>query len=195
MICEAWRFDRQPCRTLEGMAARTNRQMLELLGGDPEFHEPNAEPVPASLVDGLSEGFKEVDGCVVLRSFQATSIWSEARPRVNNVDDETGFECGSSKVHLEDFVDASVPLSELARIGCAYAMYLRRALLGSQVSGDFRIIVDAQKPDAELRVGNACSVRFHKIRPGQTWLADDLESYKENALWIFEFEKPTPQSR
>jgi hypothetical protein len=83
------------------------------------------------------------------------------------------------------------PFQKLARIGCAYAMYLRRALLGSHVSGNFRIIVDAQKPAAELPVGDACSVRFHKIRPGQTWLADDLESYKENALWVFEFEKPT----
>ena len=47
------------------MAVRTNRQMRELLGGDPEFHEPNTEPVPESLIDELKEGFKEVDGRVV----------------------------------------------------------------------------------------------------------------------------------
>jgi hypothetical protein len=75
-------------------AARTNRQMLELLGGDPEFHEPNTEPVPELLVNKLSEGFKEIDGCVVPLSFEATSIWSGSRPRVNNVDDETGLEYG-----------------------------------------------------------------------------------------------------
>src|SRR5215467_4453053 len=109
------------------MAVRTNNAMLELLGGDPEFHEPNAEAVPESLVDELKECFKEVDGCVVPHSFQATSIWSNTRPRANNVDDETGFECGLSKVHLDAFVDKDVPLSELARIACAYAMYLRQA--------------------------------------------------------------------
>lgn len=165
------------------MAALTNRYMQELLGGDPEFFEPNAEPVPESLVGKLAEGFKEVDGCVVPRSFQATSIWSETRPRTDNVDDETGFECALSKVYLEDFVDKTVSLSELARIGCGYAMYLRKMLLESQVSGTFRIIVDAQRPDATPGVGNACSVRFHKVRPGQAWLTDDLELYKEN--WGF----------
>ena len=166
--------------------------MLELLGGDPEFHEPNTEPVPESLVDELKEGFKEVDWCVVPLSFQATCVWSKTRPRVDNVDDETGFECSLSKVHVDAFMGEGVPLSELAKIGCAYAMYIRQALLRSQVSGDFRIIVDAQLPDSELRVGNVRCVRFHKIRPGQTWLADDLESYKMNALWVLDFKKPKP---
>jgi hypothetical protein len=174
---------------LNSMGVRTNTQMLELLGGEPEFHEPNIEPVPELLVAELRDGFKEVDGCIVPRSFPASSIWSETRPRTDNIDDEMGFECSLSKVRLNDFVDSSVSLSELARIGCAYGMYSRRALLGSPVSGQVRIIVDAQKPDAELQVGNVCSVRFHRIRPGQTWLVDDLESYKENALWVFEFSK------
>jgi len=171
------------------MAGRTNKQMLELLGGDPEFYEPNSEPVSESLVGKLREGFKEVEGCVVPQSFQERSIWSETRPRVNNVDDETSFECSLSKIHLEDFVARDVPLSELARLGCAYAMYLRRALLDSPVSGNFRIIVDAQIPHAALQGGNVCSVRFHRIRPDQAWLATDLESYKENALLVFDFEK------
>lgn len=168
---------------------RTNLQMLELLGGDPEYHENNIEPVPELLVAELRDGFKEVDGCVVPRSFHASSIWSETRPRTNNIDDESGFECSLSKVHLDNFVDPGISLSELARIGCAYAMYLRQALLGSPLFGQFRIIVDAQEPDTELQVGNVCSVRFHRIRPAQTWLVDDLETYKENALWVFEFEK------
>lgn len=171
------------------MRVRTNWQMLELLGGDPEFHEPNIEPVPELLVADLRDGFKEVEGCVVPYSFQDSSIWSETRPRTDNINDETGFECSLSKIHLDDVVDSSISLAELARIGCAYAMYLRRALLVSPVSGQFRIIVDVQRSDAELQVGNVCVVRFHKIRPGQAWLVDDLESYKENALWVFDFEK------
>ncbi len=134
---------------LEDMAARINSYMLKLLGGDPEFHEPNSEPVPEPLVGKLMEGFKEVEGCVVQSSFPATSIWSETRIRTNNVDDETAFECTVSETHLEDFVDAGVPLSELARIACAYAMYLREALRDSPLSGTFRIIVDAQLPDAD----------------------------------------------
>jgi len=172
------------------MGVRTNRQILDLLGGDPEFHEPSVELVPELLVAEMRDGFREVDGCVVPYSFQDSSIWSDARPRTNNLDDETGFECSLSKVHLEDFVDSSISLAELARIGCAYAMHLRQALLDSPVSGQFRIIVAVQGPDAELRIGNVCSVRFHRIRQGQSWLDDDIESYKEDALLVFEFEKP-----
>jgi hypothetical protein len=171
------------------VAARTNSYMLKLLGGDPDFHEPNSAPVPEPLVGKLMEGFTEVEGCVVPSSFPATSIWSETRIRTNNVDDETAFECTVSKTYLEDFVDAGVPLSELARIACAYAMYVRKALLDSPVSGTFRIIVDAQLPDPELEVGNVCSVRFHKVRADQAWLADDLETYTESALWVLDFEK------
>jgi hypothetical protein len=33
--------------------------MLDLLGGDPEFLEPNFLPVPRILVSRLSEGFVE----------------------------------------------------------------------------------------------------------------------------------------
>jgi hypothetical protein len=171
------------------MAARTNSYMLDLLGADPEFHESNSAPVPESLINKVSEGFKEVDGCVVPSSFPSISIWSESRKRTDNVDDETGFECSLNKVYLEDFADAGISLPELARIGCAFAEHLRKALIGSPVSGTFRIIVDAQLPGAELEVGNVCSVRFHKIRPDQSWLADDLETYKENAIWVFDFEK------
>ena len=172
------------------MGVRTNREMLELLGGDPDFHEPNLEPVPESLIDKVRDGFKEVDGCVVPRSFRASSIWAGTHQKENGIDDETGFECSLSEVHIEDFVDSSISASELARIGCAYAMYLRRALVGSSVSGQFRIIVDVQQADTELDVGKVCVVRFHRIRPGQPWLVDDLESYKENALWVFDFDKP-----
>jgi hypothetical protein len=171
------------------MAARTNRKMLDLLGRDPEFFEPNSEPVPDSLIVGLSEGFKEVDGCVVPSSLRAPSIWSEIRPITNNIDDETSFECALSKVNLESFVEVDMPLAELARIGVAYAAYLRKALLDSPVSGNFRIIVDAQLPEAGLQVGSVCSARFHRIRPDQAWLTDDLESYKENAIFVFDFEK------
>jgi hypothetical protein len=170
------------------MAARVNKSMLELLGGDPEFHEPNAEPVPDSLIRDLMEGFKEVDGCVVSCSYREQFAWSETQQKANNLDDETSLECSLSKVHLDAFVDAAIPLSELARIGCAYAMYLRKALLSSPVSGTFRVIVAAQLPDPELEVGNVCTVRFHKVRSGQAWLVDDIESYKTEALWVLDFD-------
>jgi hypothetical protein len=171
------------------MIVRTNRAMLELLGGDPEFFEPNFLPVPDVLVSQLTNGFKEVDGCVVPSSFESEQIWSDRRPRKDNHDDETGFECLLSKVYLEDFLSTDVPLSELCRVGLAYGFYLRTAISESQVFGQFRFIVDAQLPGADgSPATNACSVRFHRLRPNQNWLCDDLESYKENALLVMDWE-------
>ena len=181
---------------LEGMIVRTNSLMTTLLGGNSEFGGPGSGPVPEALLAQLKEGFKEVDGCVVPGSYEAASVLSERRPKTDNIDDETGFECRLSKVHLGDFAKKGIPLEELARMGGAYAMHLRNAIVDSQVSGSFRIIVDAQVTDAETGAGNTCSVRFHKVRASQIWLDEDLESNRENALWVFEFsgEKSPPRS-
>jgi hypothetical protein len=34
--------------------------------------------------------------------------------------------------------------------------------------------------------GESCAVRFHKIRAGQRWLADDLEGYVDEAVLVVE---------
>ncbi len=170
------------------MMTRTNSTMLELLGGDPEFFEPNALSVPDRLIENLRMGFKDVDGCVVPSSFDAQQIWGERRPKTVNADDETAYECSWSEVHVEDFLDPSVPLAEIARIGLGYAMYLRRALLDSYLCGTFRIIVDVQLADAEIDVGSVCTVRFHRLRSDQAWLDDNIDNYHQNALLILDWE-------
>ena len=167
------------------MNVRANRSMKELLGEDADRPECIGVPCPAGLAAGLQSGFKEVDGCVVPGSFESDSIWSTARPPVRNQDDETGFECSLSKIHIEDFVAEDLPLSEVTRVGIAYALRLRDALLRSVLTGTFRIIVDAQLPSQDLDVhGSVCTVRFHKVRPGQFWLDDDLDAYKLNAVLV-----------
>jgi hypothetical protein len=176
---------------LKRMNVRANRSMKGLLGVDAGRPECIRVPCPAGLAADLQSGFKEVDGCVVPGSFESDSIWSTARPRVNNRDDETGFECSLSKIHVEDFVADDLPLSDLARLGIAYALRLRDALLRSVLSGTFRIIVDAQLPNPDLDVHDSvCTVRFHKARPGQVWLDDDLDVYKLNAVLVIELQVP-----
>jgi hypothetical protein len=49
-------------------------------------------PPPSALFASLRDGFKEVEGCVVPREFEGGTIWSARRLRVDNQDDETGFE-------------------------------------------------------------------------------------------------------
>jgi hypothetical protein len=93
-----------------------------------------ASPIPESLQKQLESGFKEVDGCVVPISVLPSLIWSESRPRADNIDDETGFECLVSKVHLDGMVPKGTNLTELARLGLDFAFLLCEALLDSRLS-------------------------------------------------------------
>lgn len=162
------------------MTVRTNRAMLDFLGGDPEFLEPNSVAVPEQLVRELSSGFKEVHGCIVPTGF-------EGDVAAESTLDETGFECLLSKTYLQDSFSYNVSLSELCRIGLAYGFYVLHAISASQVHGEFRFIVDAQLPSPDAPRANACSVRFHKLRPDQPWLSEDLESYKQNAILVMDW--------
>jgi hypothetical protein len=171
------------------MEVRANSSMRALLGADAVAPERVSSPCPSTLMSELRDGFKELDGCVVPENFEGGSVWSAARPRLNNQDDETGFECSLSKVHIEDFAGKDLPLADLTRFGIAYALRLRDALLRLSVSGLLRIVVDSQLPSSECDVKSSiCIVRFHKLRAGQAWLADDLEGYKLNAVLVIEFE-------
>jgi len=165
--------------------------MLELLGGDPEYYEPSILPLPESLRLQTEQGFKEVDGCVVPRSFEPFAIWTKDRPHVVNQDDETGLECLINKVHLDGLVPSETGISELARLGLDYAFHLKRALQKERPAGEFAIIVSAREPDQELNIGATCCVRFHRIRAGQVWLDKNLEHYKEEAIALCEFNPST----
>jgi hypothetical protein len=43
----------------------------------------------------------------------------------------------------------------------------------------FRVIVALPEDDD-------CTVRFHQIRPGENWSAEDLEGYKSEAILVFD---------
>ncbi|MGO9339235.1 MAG: hypothetical protein ACLPY1_17200 [Terracidiphilus sp.] len=160
--------------------------MLELLGGDPEFFEPSCISMPATLEALAIGGVKEVDGCVVPKSFKGDRIWDLTRPNVANIDDETGFECDSSEINVESFLTDAIELHELARLGLEVDFLLSTRLASAKISGPFRVIVNARPEDLELKVGNACTVRFHRLRDGQVWLKDDLEGYPEEAIAVFD---------
>jgi hypothetical protein len=168
------------------MVVRANAAMLELLGGDPEFYEPSCLSIPAALDALATGGFKEVDGCVVPASFDRDQIWSSTRPKIVNIDDETGFECDLSEINVENFPLPSVEFHELARLGCDFGFLLATELTATKIPGPFRIIVSARPEDPESKVGNTCTVRFHRLRDGQAWLEDDLEGYREDAIAVFD---------
>ena len=162
-----------------GVNVRVNQSMLELLGGDPAFFEMPADELPPALLQRAATPLTEVNGCIV----------PALTPSVTWVDDETGTECFWSHFHLKDFLPEATPLEELARVALDYVWPLRKGILAAHLSGSFRMIAAIEKPDPE-QTKPSCAIRFHRMRPGQLWLAEDLESYKHEAILVCDFTVP-----
>jgi len=97
------------------------------------------------------------------------SGWAEAKDiSPSKFPDRTGFECFVNHVHLPLVGEAQL-VSTLH-----YVFQLRRALRGFGTGRNFRVIFSASDWDS--------AVRFHELRPSESWLADDLESYLEEAI-------------
>ena len=116
----------------------------------------------------------EAGGCFLLGAFAR-------RPHLSPADfpDETGLECSANKLRMEAMLDArlvsSCPLL-LLTAGLLTARALSREL--SHHLARFNVILSYD--------GDCCAVRFHKIRAGQRWLADDLDGYVDEAVLVVE---------
>lgn len=158
------------------MKVRTNQMMNKLLGPEAIHPDRIIVCVPDKMLDEIRNGFEEIDDCVVAKGWFGASIDKAG-------DNEAGVECLLSKVHVDSFVDAMMPLKEMVRIGVAYALKLKDALAESGVVGPFRIII------AGNNQGNTCTVRFHRLRARQAWLASDLDGYSTEAVMAIDFDR------
>jgi hypothetical protein len=158
---------------------RVNQSMLELLGGDPEFFEMPTNELPPTLLEKAGIPLTEVGGCVV----------PALNPSVTWVDDETGTECFWSKFHLEDFLPDTTSLEEAARIALDFVWPLRDGIAASRLSGAFRIIASIELPGL-AQAKPSCTIRFHRLRPQQAWVAENLESYKHEAIMVCDLTVP-----
>ncbi|MDB4971529.1 MAG: hypothetical protein JWN44_7218, partial [Myxococcales bacterium] len=127
--------------------------------------------VPPDLARLVDEGFETMDGCVVFRRLAKRMSTTKS----SDFPDRTGRECFVNHLHVEDYTTAKDAL-ELAATGFAFAKRLEEAL---RSRGEHFIIIVSS--DAE-----SCSVRFHKARDGESWLADDLDGYGDEALLVLE---------
>jgi len=122
----------------------------------------------------------EAGGCFLLGAFAR-------RPHLSPADfpDETGLECSANKLRMEAMLDArlvsSCPLL-LLTAGLLTARALSREL--SHHPARFNVILSYD--------GDCCAVRFHKIRAGQRWLAEDLEGYVDEGVLVFEAGQQAP---
>lgn len=91
----------------------------------------------------------------------------------------SALECCANKVLVERMLDPYLvyvcPLLLLTG-GLFIAEQVSKRLI--DLPGRFNVIVSYD--------GESCAVRFHKIREGESWLCDDLESYVDEGILVVE---------
>lgn len=105
--------------------------------------------------------------------------------------DLSGWECDDSSFHLEDFVPVEVkPLFEhVPQISDADQRVLLRQ--GIAFAGEFVRLVRALEDPVPVRAmvgvgGTSGTFRFHRIRRGESWHAEDLDGYRDDKVVVFD---------
>jgi hypothetical protein len=140
--------------------------------GDLRSRNVAAEPLLPAKWPDLSVA--QVGDVVLLESFCK-------KPSLRPADFEvaSALECCANKLQLEKMLDPRLVLA------CPLLMLTGGLLLAGEVSrrltalpGRFNVIVSYD--------GESCAVRFHKIREGESWLCDDLETYVDEGILVVE---------
>jgi hypothetical protein len=110
--------------------------------------------------------FAVVDGSVLLKQ-----EYERARHvKLTDFPDRTGFECFVNHLHLPF---SGTKESLLSCLG--YAIALQRGLTSFE-DRKFQVIVSITKGE--------CTVRFHELRPNESWIAKDLEGYASESILL-----------
>ncbi len=138
--------------------------------------------LPARLALVVRSGAIERDGCVVSSRLHG---WSPG-VGLGDFPDRTGLECYVNKIHVDEYVAGSSTrrLAFALKYVNAWSEYLARKFRDHR----FRFIVSTHQRD--------CTVRFHCIRPGESFLADpDASDGEEGILELDQDELPRKPSR
>jgi len=149
------------------------RDLLHTHGLDPFSPISHLDPGLQAIV---SRGLSEHDGCWLLTEL----FHPESSTPRSAFPDDTGYEAFINHVHLDDVIDvASGELSKhLLKQGIAYAHALREL---ATPAGAFRIVLSVEATEP-LNLG----VRILRRRPGEGWLSNDLEQYREHAVLVID---------
>jgi hypothetical protein len=136
----------------------------------PPSVDPNGDPpLDERLERILVSGFQSVGDCVILADFEAPL----ADSTVEQQRDATALEAFVNHCHVDDELDLPSRDPTLLAQAARYAGRLAAELAQAYPGERFLVI---------LTVGDSCIVRFHKVRPDESWLRDDLESYADEAV-------------
>jgi hypothetical protein len=148
---------------------RANAEMRRLIDA---LGSPSLPPLSGSILRGLDDGVVEVEGCVLLRAMRPAAGRSDAPPHR----DHTHRECSINRHRFDALHGADRALAT----ALTYAGQLVEMLERSGCAGPFRVILSRDPAD------RSCNVRFHRLRQDESWLADDLESYGEEAVLVLD---------
>jgi hypothetical protein len=150
---------------------KLNRRMQGYLG-DLRSRNIDAAPLVPGKWPDLS--VQQIGDVVLLDSFCKKPC---LRPSDFGV--ASALECCANKVLVERMLDPRLvyvcPLLLLTG-GLFIAEQVSKRLTG--LPGRFNVIVSYD--------GESCAVRFHKIREGESWLCQDLESYVDEGILVVE---------
>jgi hypothetical protein len=146
-----------------------NSRMAEL--GAPAVGTASTVDLDPRLAAILADGLADIGPCVVL----AHHLDAVAAAEIDSFPDATGFEAFINHVHLDE--ELALPAADPAVLAQAgrYATGLSELLATEHPGDDFVLI---------LAVSDSCVVRFHKLRSGEAWVADDLEGYEHKAVLV-----------
>ena len=149
---------------------KTNRRMEALLDEIRDGNLDDPKALPQKLLALLNGGFAEEDECVFLALLKKS-----AEVRRLDFADRTAYECFVNAVHIEAYLEnGGLPPIELLGCGIALARDIIDRLSQLHGTKHFRVIVSSGGPN--------CAVRFHTVRSEESWVAKDLEGFREEAV-------------
>jgi len=152
-----------------------NRRMKASLGDASPSEFANRDKLDQRLMQFLGQGFTQIDGAIVFTAMR--SVAENVKPE--NFPDLTGFECFVNHIHVEDQLEEPLVGSRaLLKQGITFALAAESQLRSTFPDKPFKIIVAATE--------GGCGARFHVDRPGEEWLASNLDGYGEEAILVLE---------
>ena len=158
-----------------------NNKMRELCKGIsiPDLDNLNKE-LNVLIINGL---VKKYEDCVIFKKNM-----NKFKVDISDFIDKTGYECFMNKINLEDYILKSGTLSVIHQGFLTLLMITKLILEFKELPlSIYYLIFSINQDDKDINL-HSYVLRFHKLRPGETWLQDDLNSYNE-ALMIFSFTK------
>jgi hypothetical protein len=148
---------------------KMNSAMSSLIGVT-----PNRADLPAELRGLIDAGLISVEDETYLRALHRLRL-SSASALHNATARESFINC----IHIDEFVDGG--REQLLAASLAAVDQLRRHSTNNRL----RFIIGLSRSDTgETPEFETCTLRFHTLRDGQAWIADDLEAYEEPVLVI-----------